>query len=70
MKETYIDNFGQAAQDILNTHHELGKLDFKQFGLNQEFVSEMEELIRNNSIAKELFRISLKATHYYEAGYL
>ena len=58
-KNAYVDKLGQAVQKVLDSHRNVGTLDFKDFSLNQEFVEGIEDLIMNHSMRNDVFRIAL-----------
>jgi len=58
-KNAYVDKLGQAVQKVLDTHRDVARLDFKTFSLNQEFVEEFEDVVRNHTMRNDVFRIVL-----------
>ncbi|RYY77578.1 hypothetical protein EON63_18475 [archaeon] len=60
-KGLYVDNLGQDITFLLNvlSLEKIGKLDFKQFRLNLEYVKELNEAIIQQTLRKDysLYRI-------------
>jgi len=69
-KDVYIDKLGQSIYSQLTTHRNVASLDFKKFVLNGEFVQDLKEVINNQSLGKEYFRVSVVSGNLYKNDYL
>jgi len=70
-KDVYVDKLGHSIHSLMNDPRcRLYSLQFEKFELNEDFVKEAQEIIEQNNMAKEIYKITTTSGHYYAEGSL
>jgi len=68
-KDIYRDKLGHSIQSMLNDPRcLLYSLEFDKFELNEDFVKESKEIIEQNNMIKEVYKVTKASGYYYAEG--